>query len=132
LRHHCISESRSNPSKFNEATLGSSVDAYCRFFENPDHWDGYIEMDIVPRFYMVEVCVPEIGEWSMVPMDSCQAAKRIFLLSNGIHYNSVMFRGFGGDEVRQLAVDDMRGLGARNADNQGHPGKRLIRERPDD
>jgi hypothetical protein len=42
----------------------------------------------------------------MVPMNSCQATKRIFLLCDGIHYDAVIFKGFGGEEVHQVAVDD--------------------------
>jgi hypothetical protein len=62
LRQHCISEIRSNPSKFNEATLGSSVDAYWRFLGKPDHSDGCIEMDRLSVFYKVEIYVLDIEQ----------------------------------------------------------------------
>jgi hypothetical protein len=108
LLQHCISEVRSNPSKFNAATLGSRVDAYCRFLEKRDHWGGYIEMDELLRFYKVEICVLHIEECSNPPVNSCQVTKRIFLLYDGIRCDRVIFRGFMADGVRQAAVDDTR------------------------
>jgi hypothetical protein len=92
----------------NEATLGSSVAAHCRFLEKPDHWGGYIEMDRLSSFHKVDIRVLQIEEWNMGPVNSCQATKRIFSLCNGIHHDSVIFRGFRADEVRQVAVGDMR------------------------
>jgi hypothetical protein len=43
----------------------------------------------------------------MARVNSCQATKRIFLLCDGIDYDSTISRGFGPNEVRQVAVDDM-------------------------
>jgi ubiquitin thioesterase OTU1 len=63
-------------------------------------------MDIMSRLYKVEICVLHIEECNMVPVNSCQATKRIFLLYDGIHYDAVVFKGFGVEEVRQVAVDD--------------------------
>jgi ubiquitin thioesterase OTU1 len=105
---NCVSEIRSNPSNFNEATLGSSLDADCRFLENPDQWGGYIEMDRLSRFCKVEICVLHIEACNMGPVNTCQAAKGIFLLYGGLHCDSVILRGFGADRVRRVAVDDMR------------------------
>jgi hypothetical protein len=51
----------------------------------------------------------DIEEWKMAPMKSCKATKRIFLLYDGIDYDSVILRRFGAHEVRQVAVDDVRG-----------------------
>jgi hypothetical protein len=65
-------------------------------------------MDISPRFYTVNICILHIRECSMVPANSCQAMKRIFLLGDDIHYESIIFRRFAAGEVRQVAVDDTR------------------------
>jgi hypothetical protein len=94
--------------KYNATTLGSSVDADCRFLENPDHLGGCIELDRLSSFHKFDICVFHTGERNMGPVKSCQATKRIFLLYNGIDYDSVIFTGFGADEMKQVAVDDMR------------------------
>jgi hypothetical protein len=62
-------------------------------------------LDILSRFYKVEICVLHIQECNMIPVNSCQATKVIFLLYGGIDYDSVIFRRFGPSQVRQLAVD---------------------------
>jgi hypothetical protein len=107
LRRHCISEIRPNPSKFDEATLASSVAADCRFLEKPDDHGGSIEMGILSRIYKVRICVLDIKDRDVERVNSSQTRKRIFLLRNGIHCDSVIFRGFGADDVRQVAVDEM-------------------------
>jgi hypothetical protein len=65
-------------------------------------------MDILSRFYKVEICVLHIEECNMIPVKSCQATRRLFLLYDGIHYDSVIFRRFGANERWQVAVDDTR------------------------
>jgi ubiquitin thioesterase OTU1 len=106
LRAHCISEIRDNPARFTEATLGTSVDAYCRFLSDPQHWGGYIEMDILSRRFAVEIAVLHIEGCRIVPVNSCDATRRIYLLYDGIHYDPVVFRAFGAEEVRTVQRDD--------------------------
>jgi ubiquitin thioesterase OTU1 len=81
LRQDCIGEIRSNPSKFSEAAVASSAEAYCPFLENPDHWGGYIEMEILSRCYKFEICVLRIEECNMVPVHSCQTMKRTMTMT---------------------------------------------------
>jgi hypothetical protein len=59
-------------------------------------------------FCKVEIYVLDIEECNTGPANRGQATKRIFLLDNGIHYDSVIFGGFRADEVRQVVVDEMR------------------------
>jgi hypothetical protein len=105
---NCVGEIRSNPSNFNEAMLGSSLDADYRFRENPDHWGGYIKMDRLSRFCKVEICVLHIEECNMAHVNSRQATNRILLLGDDTNYHSVIFRGLGADKARRVAVNDMR------------------------
>jgi hypothetical protein len=65
-------------------------------------------MDRLSSFHNVDICVRRSEEWNMGPANTCKATERNFLLYNGIHYDSVSFRGFEADNVRQIAVDDMR------------------------
>lgn len=76
-------------------------------------------MDRLRRFYKAEICVLHIEARNKGPVKSCQATERIVLLSDGIHYDSVILKGFGADEVRHVAVLDIR---AREL--AVHPGKR--------
>jgi hypothetical protein len=61
-------------------------------------------MDILSRFYRVDMRVLHIEGCDMGPVKNCQAMKRIFLLDDGIDYDSVILSGFGADGVRQVAV----------------------------
>jgi ubiquitin thioesterase OTU1 len=108
LRAHCIREIRDNPGRFTPAMLGAPVDAYCRFLGDPNHWGGYIEMDILSRRFGVEIAVLHIEGCRIVPVNSCDAAKRLYLLYDGIHYDAVVFRGFGAGEIRTVQCDDKK------------------------
>jgi hypothetical protein len=54
------------------------------------------------------MCVLHIEKCNTVPVNSCQATKRIVLLYRGIHHHSAILRGFRADEVRHAAVGDTR------------------------
>ena len=102
LRQYCIKEIRENPKKYDFATLGMSVREYCEWLANPEHWGGYIEMGILSSHFNVEICVLHIEEGNMVPVNSCAATKRIFLLYDNIHYDAVIFKAFGDPPERRI------------------------------
>jgi hypothetical protein len=106
LRELCVREIRAHPQTYTEVMLGQKVDAYCRWLLDPSHWGGYIEMDILSKHFGVEIAVMHIEEVNLVPVNSCAARERIFLLYDGMHYDSLVFRGFGIPEQRKVGVDD--------------------------
>jgi ubiquitin thioesterase OTU1 len=106
LRAHCITEIQAHPDVYTEVTLGQSPKDYCAWLNNPDHWGGYIEMEILSRLFKVEICVLHIEKANMVPVNACQSTKRIFLLYDNIHYDAVVFRGFGVDEQKIVDASD--------------------------
>jgi ubiquitin thioesterase OTU1 len=65
-------------------------------------------MDILSKHFEVEIAVLHIEGANLVPVNGCGARRRIFLLYDGIHYDSLVFRGFGIPEQRVVAVDDER------------------------
>jgi ubiquitin thioesterase OTU1 len=86
--------------------LGQSVDSYCRWILDPGHWGGYIEMGILSKRFDVEIAVLHIEEANLVPVNGCFARRRIYLLYDGIHYDSLVFRGFGIQEQKIVNCDD--------------------------
>lgn len=107
LRNHCIQQIKQNPSVYTSAMLGCEPAEYCRWISQPDHWGGYIEMNILSKFYNVEICVIYIEECKIVPVNSCNAKKRIYILYDNIHYDAVVFKGFGyQDDVKIVDSSD--------------------------
>ncbi|KAK8842783.1 aminotransferase [Tritrichomonas musculus] len=107
LRNYCIEQIKQNPTVYTAAMLGCEPAEYCRWISRPDHWGGYIEMNILSKLYNVEICVLYIEESKIVPVNSCNAKKRIYILYDNIHYDSIVFKGFGyKDEVKVIDADD--------------------------
>lgn len=106
LRQVVITEIRGHPDIYTPAMLGCSVDEYCRWISHPDHWGGYIEIQILSKHFQVEICVLHIEDCHIVPVNSCHADQRIFILYDNIHYDAVVFRGFGIEERRKVKVTD--------------------------
>jgi ubiquitin thioesterase OTU1 len=106
LRQHCIKVIRENPDKFDEATLGSFNAEYCKWLSDPQHWGGYIEMDILSKHFNVEICVLYIEDGQIVPVNSCGAKKRIYILYDNIHYDAVIFKCFGEPKERFIVNSD--------------------------
>lgn len=110
LRSHVVREIRAKPDTYTEATLGCSPEEYCRWIADPIHWGGYIEMEILSRFYKIEICMLYIEEGNMVPVNACNATKRVFVLYNNQHYDAVYFKGFGVPEKKIVDADDQTAL----------------------
>jgi ubiquitin thioesterase OTU1 len=110
LREHCIREIRAHPDIYTDAMLGQSVDAYCRWITDPNHWGGYIEMGILSKRFEVEIGVLHIEEANLVPVNNCNATKRIYVLYDGMHYDALVFRGFSTPEQRIVNCDDGKAL----------------------
>lgn len=104
LRQVVITEIRQHSDIYTPAMLGCSVDEYCKWISHPDHWGGYIEMQILSKHFQVEICVLHIEDCKIVPVNSCSADHRIFILYDNIHYDAVVFRGFGIEEKRKVKV----------------------------
>jgi ubiquitin thioesterase OTU1 len=111
LRRHIIQEIRTRPEIYTEVTLGQTPNDYCRWISDPEHWGGYIEMEIMSRLYSVEICVLHIEKANMVPVNACHSKKRIFVLYDNTHYDSIVFRGFGVTEQRIVDCDDDTAMG---------------------
>ncbi|OHT14252.1 Ubiquitin thioesterase OTU1 [Tritrichomonas foetus] len=107
LRNICINEIKNNPSIYTQAMLGATPENYCSWISQPTHWGGYIEMNILSKYFQVEICVLYIEEEKIVPINSCNATQRIFILYDNIHYDSVVFNGFGITEKKIVESSDV-------------------------
>ncbi|KAH0785648.1 Ubiquitin thioesterase OTU1 [Histomonas meleagridis] len=108
LRSEIVHEIRTHPDVYTPATLGCSAEEYCHTILDPKNWGGYIEMNILSKLFNVEICVMYIEECKIIPVNSCNATKRIFILYDNIHYDAVVFKGFGVNERRIVDANDMK------------------------
>ena len=106
LRNIVVKAIRSNKEKYNNATLGCSNDEYCSWILNQEHWGGYIEMSILSSHYGVEIAVMHIQDNQILPVNAMGFKKRIYILYNNEHYDSVVFKGFGIPEKRIVDIND--------------------------
>merc|ERR1712187_1093963 len=97
-------EVRSNPARWDEATLGKPPAEYVNFILNPIRWGGQVELAILSSAYKVEIAVLEVQS------GRCDAygegsgySRRVYLLHSGIHFDAV---SFGSSEVRERREKD--------------------------
>ncbi|EAX89409.1 OTU-like cysteine protease family protein [Trichomonas vaginalis G3] len=101
-RFHCVSVIKNNPTKYTEATLVSPNKEYCAWLSDMRHWGGYIEMEILSEKYNVEICVLQVENNLIVPINGAQSKKRIYLLYDNIHYDALVFKAHTPPEVRKI------------------------------
>ena len=65
-------------------------------------------MNILSKLFNVEICVMYIEECKIVPVNGCNSSKRIFILYDNIHYDAVVFKGFGVPERRIVDASDVK------------------------
>lgn len=106
LRQLIVTEIKSHPDVYTPVMLGCETEEYCRWISHPDHWGGYIEMQILSKHFGIEICVLHIEDCKMVPVNSCNATHRIFILYDNTHYDAVVFKGFGIEEMKKVKVDN--------------------------
>jgi ubiquitin thioesterase OTU1 len=88
--------------------LGQPPHVYCKWITDPRHWGGYIEMEILSGFFEIEIAVIHIRDCTIVPVNSCRATRRIYILYDGVHYDSIVFRRSRGDDQAIVACNDKR------------------------
>jgi hypothetical protein len=108
LREHCIDAITNQPDEYTAAMLGQPPDLYCEWIASPQHWGGYIEIVILSRFFEVEIAVVHIRDCTIVPVNGCGATKRIYILFDGLHYDSILFQRSGGGDSAVVSSDDDR------------------------
>ena len=100
LRTHVMKTIKENPDIYTPLTLGCSAEEYCRWIADGRHWGGYIEMEILSKLYQVDIAVVVIEQCKILEVNACDANRTIFILYDNIHYDSIVFKGLGIDELR--------------------------------
>lgn len=106
LRKYVIQQIKNNRDVYTPATLGCEVDEYCKWIADPKHWGGYIEINILSKRFNVEICILYIEEQNIVPINGCNADKRIYIIYDGIHYDAIVFKAFGVPDKRIVDKND--------------------------
>merc|ERR1712232_41735 len=60
LRQMVATEVQSNPTKWDEATLGKPPSEYIQFIQDPIRWGGQVEIAILSSAYRAEIAVMEV------------------------------------------------------------------------
>jgi len=88
MRQCAANEIARDTNKYNDAVLGTTNQEYCKWLLNPEHWGGAIELDVLSKFYQVEINVADIMTGRMDRYGEVENyMNRVFLLYDGIHYD---------------------------------------------
>jgi len=66
----------------------------------------FIETAILSKYYKVEICILYIEELQIIPINSSNYKQRIYIIYDNIHYDSLVFKGFGIKEKRIVDCTD--------------------------
>lgn len=60
LRSIIASAIQADPEKYTRAVLEQPPDDYCRWIQTEDAWGGAIEIDILSRFFNIQICSVDV------------------------------------------------------------------------
>ncbi|XP_070601673.1 ubiquitin thioesterase OTU1 isoform X2 [Erythrolamprus reginae] len=73
---------------YSEAVLGKSNQEYCDWIRREDTWGGAIEVSILSKFYLCEICVVDTQTVRIDRFgEDAGYSKRVLLIYDGIHYD---------------------------------------------
>mmetsp|Transcript_86308 Transcript_86308/g.252524 ORF Transcript_86308/g.252524 Transcript_86308/m.252524 type:complete len:371 (+) Transcript_86308:62-1174(+) len=92
LRQMVATEVRSDPVRWDAATLGKPPQEYIDYILNPIRWGGQVELAILSSAYKAEVAVLEVQSGRCdVYGEGSAYSRRVYLLHSGIHFDAVSF-----------------------------------------
>jgi ubiquitin thioesterase OTU1 len=78
----------SDPQKYNEVVLEKTPQAYMDWILKSTSWGGAIELEILSKYYKVEICAIDLVSLSTHFFgQDMKYSKRIYVLYDGIHYD---------------------------------------------
>jgi len=97
LRQIVASIILSKPHIYTKVYLGKDVDSYIEDIMSPDQWGGAIDLQIIAEYYKTEIAAFNIENGKPVVYgEGRDFPNRIYLIYNGIHYDSLVIE-FGKD-----------------------------------
>lgn len=104
LRQTVASIIESDPSAYNDALLGKPPPQYVDWILKPSSWGGGVELQILSDYYQCEMAAIDVQTLNVYIYGSEKHfSKRIYLIYNGIHYDTVV--GVTQDDKQQSVFD---------------------------
>lgn len=91
LRNIISNYIKENSEKYNESFLNMKNEEYQNFITNKNNWGGAIEIQILSNILQIEICTFDIENLQTLFFgENENYSEIIFLMYNGIHYNSLV------------------------------------------
>ena len=79
---------QSQPDKYSAVVLEKNPDDYCRWIQTEDAWGGFIELEILSRYFAIEICSIDV-QTLRVDRFNEGSSQRCILVYSGIHYDVI-------------------------------------------
>jgi len=89
LRSIIASAIQEDPVKYTKAVLEQSPDDYCRWIQTEDAWGGAIEMDILSRYFNIQICSIDVQSLQVYRFNE-EAPTMCIIVYSGIHYDTIV------------------------------------------
>lgn len=67
LRSVVATAIQEDPETYSKVVLEQDPDDYCRWIQTPDAWGGAIEMQILAKYFGIDICSVDV----QVPLSTC-------------------------------------------------------------
>lgn len=88
LRHIVAQVIQENQGVYSEAILDKKPSDYCRWIQNENSWGGAIELNILSKYFDIEVCSIDV-QTLRVDRFNEGASTQCILVYSGIHYDTI-------------------------------------------
>ena len=79
---------QSQPDKYPAVVLEKNPDDYCRWIQTEDAWGGFIELEILSKYFAIEICSIDV-QTLRVDRFNEGSPQRCILVYSGIHYDVI-------------------------------------------
>ena len=79
---------QSQPDKYPAVVLEKNPDDYCRWIQTEDAWGGFIELEILSKYFAIEICSIDV-QTLRVDRFNEGSSQRCILVYSGIHYDVI-------------------------------------------
>lgn len=79
---------QSQPDKYPAVVLEKNPDDYCRWIQTENSWGGFIELDILSKYFGIEICSVDVQTLRIDRFNE-GAPQRCILVYSGIHYDVI-------------------------------------------
>lgn len=79
---------QSQPDKYPAVVLEKNPDDYCRWIQTENSWGGFIELDILSKYFNIEICSIDVQTLRIDRFNE-GTPQRCILVYSGIHYDVI-------------------------------------------